>query len=119
LRVTQSEGPSGSNTEATKLDAATELQAWKEVVGGKSRCRVYGTGDMVGNYHQGVSSLTQPLSFTFAGDFPVQTEKEKRMAREIVKIKQEARTTTEKVHQLEDDLRMVKEQLADDGVAMR
>jgi len=62
LRAIQSESSSGYNSDAPQLDVATKLQASKEVVGGKSRGRVYGTGDLAANYHQGVSSLTQ-LSF--------------------------------------------------------
>jgi len=58
LRVIQSESSSSSNTNAPHLDATTKLQAWKEVAGGKSRGRVYGTADLAANYRQGVSSLT-------------------------------------------------------------
>ena len=47
MRVIQSESSSGSNTDAPQLDSATKLQAWKEVVGGKSRGRVYGTTDFL------------------------------------------------------------------------
>ncbi|KAK8470354.1 hypothetical protein PHAVU_004G119050 [Phaseolus vulgaris] len=48
-----------SNIDVHQLDPATKLQTWKEVVGGKSRGRVYGTTDLAANIRQGVSSLTQ------------------------------------------------------------
>jgi len=72
-----------------------------------------------------VSSLTQPSSFASAGNFSVQTEREEEMARKIVQAKEQARKAEEqaktmtkqfvmantKLCQMEDDLRMVKEQL--------
>jgi len=36
----------------------TKIQCWKDVAGGKSRGKVYGTGDLVANIHHGVPSLT-------------------------------------------------------------
>jgi len=132
LRAIQLDSSSGSNAEATQVDAEAKLQTWKEVPRGKSRGRVYGTGDSAANYHQGVSSLTQPSSFASASDFSVYTAREEEMDREIVQAKEEvrtkieqARTTTEqartvsekmvtaiaRVHQLDDNLRMIKEQL--------
>jgi len=73
-----------------------------------------------------VSSLTQPSSFAYVGNFLVQIEREEEMAREIVQAKEQARkaeeqaktameqyvTTNTKLYQMEEDLRMVKEQLA-------
>ena len=50
------------NTDVHQLDPTTKLQTWKEVVGGKSRGRVYGTTDMAANFRQGVSSLTQAFA---------------------------------------------------------
>jgi len=38
----------------------TKIQCYKDVVGGKSKGRVYGIGDLAANIHHGVSSLTQP-----------------------------------------------------------
>jgi len=52
-----------------------------------------------------VSSLTQPSSFGSAGVSPVSTEREQQMARQL-------NIATEKIHELKDDPRMVKEQLA-------
>jgi len=79
---------------------------------------------LAANYRQGVSSLTQPSSLASTENFSVQTEREE-MAREIIQAKEQARKTEEqaktvtkqfviantKLRQMEDDLRMVKEQL--------
>jgi len=68
LKAIQSESSSGSNTDAPQLDSATKLQTWKEVVGGKSRGRVYDTRDLAANYRQRVSFLTQPPFVASATD---------------------------------------------------
>jgi len=47
LRAIQSESSSG---ESVQIDVATKLQAWKEVVGGKRRGRVYGTANLAANF---------------------------------------------------------------------
>ena len=44
----------------------TRIECWKDVVGGKSRGRVYGTADLAANIHDGVSSLTQPSTISRA-----------------------------------------------------
>jgi len=49
-----------------------------------------------------VSSLTQPSSFDYVGVSLIPTEREEQMARQI-------NTTIEKIQEMEDDLRMVKE----------
>ena len=45
--------------EQQEVDGATKLDLWKEVAGGKSRGRCYGTADLASNIRHGVSSLTQ------------------------------------------------------------
>ena len=125
MRAIQLESSSGLNTESAQIDVATKFQAWKEVAGGKSRGRVYGTADLAANYRQGVSFLTQPSSFASVDSFSFQAEREE-ITCEIIQSKEQARkveeeanmaieqfvTTNTKLRQMEDDLRMVKEQLA-------
>jgi len=45
---------------STRTTTTTNIQCWKDVVGGKSRGGVYNTRDLATNIHHGVSSLTQP-----------------------------------------------------------
>jgi len=59
LRALQADSSQDSSTDVHQLDPATKLQTWKEVAGGKTRGRVYGTTDLAVNFRQGVSSLTQ------------------------------------------------------------
>jgi len=53
------------NTDAGQLNAATKLQAWKEVARGKSRGRVYDTRDLTGTTKECLPSLSpRPLLFS-------------------------------------------------------
>ena len=89
MRVIQSESSSGSNTDAPQLDATTKLQAWKEVAGGKSRDRVYSTIDLVANYRQRVSSLTQSSFVVTATDYSTQMAREERFQNKLNESKEE------------------------------
>ena len=60
----------------------------------EGRVEVYGTVDLAANYRQGVSSLTQPLSFASADNFLVRTEREE-MAHEIIQAKEQVKKTEE------------------------
>jgi len=44
--------------------ATTRIECWKNVVGRKSKGRVYDTRDLAVNIHHGVSSLTQPSTLS-------------------------------------------------------
>jgi len=50
----------------SSVESTTEnrIECWKDVVGGKSRGRVYGTADLAANIHDGVSSHTQPSTIS-------------------------------------------------------
>ena len=47
---------------STRTTTTTKIQCWKDVAGGKSRGKVYGTRDLAANIHHSVSSLTQPFT---------------------------------------------------------
>ena len=100
MRAIQSESSSGSNIDVPQLDPAIKLQAWKDVAGEKSRGQVYGTTDLVANYRQGVSSLTQPSFVATATDYSTQMAREERFQNELNKAKEEARTTREIAREL-------------------
>ena len=62
MRALQVNSSQDSSTNVHQLDPATKLQTWKEDARGKTRGRVYGTTDLVANFHQWVSSLTKPYA---------------------------------------------------------
>jgi len=91
----ESDGFVGSTT-------STRLQCWKEVVGGKSRGRVYGTGDLGANIQPGVTSLTQPsLSRT-----------EDEHARHNERLEQELAETKRYCAMIQEEMKLIRQQLA-------
>lgn len=48
-----------SMSETQEVDGVRKLDLWKEVAGGKTRGRRYGTVDLASNIRRGISSLTQ------------------------------------------------------------
>jgi len=60
LRALQVNSSQDSSTDVHQLDPTTKFQIWKEVVGGNTTGRVYGTINLDANFRQRVSSLTQP-----------------------------------------------------------
>ena len=100
MRAIQLESSSSSNNDAPQLDATTKLQARKEVAGGKSRGRVYGTTDLAANYCQGVSALTQSSFIATAIDYSTQMAREERFQNKLNEAKEEARTTREIAREL-------------------
>ena len=59
MRRVQSQIDEASPDGEQEVDGATKLDLWREVAGGKSRGRCYGTADLSSNIRLGVSSLTQ------------------------------------------------------------
>jgi len=59
----QSKSSKVSTSGISFIDATIKFQCWKEVVGGKSRGRFYGTMDLATNFLHGASSLTRPPIF--------------------------------------------------------
>ncbi|GAU47010.1 hypothetical protein TSUD_403200 [Trifolium subterraneum] len=68
-----------------KVDGVTKLQLWTESVGGRTRGRVYGTGDLSANLGRGCTSLIQQ-SQNSHGSMYVSLEAQ-RAAREIQEAK--------------------------------
>ncbi|GAU25398.1 hypothetical protein TSUD_70500, partial [Trifolium subterraneum] len=71
-----------------KVDGVTKLQLWTESVGGRTRGRVYGTGDLSANLRRGCTSLIQQ-SQNSHGSMYVSLEAQ-RAAREIQEAKARA-----------------------------
>jgi len=84
------------------LSTSTRLQCLKEVARGKSRGRVYGTGDLGANIQPGVTSLTQPfLSHT----------KDER-ARHNERLEQELAVTKRHCAIIQEEMKLIRQQLA-------
>ena len=99
------------------LDAATKLQAWKEVVGGKSRGRVYGIADLATNVLQGASSLSPPC-FLPPHHIIILPENDRFHAKvqnleeAAMKATQDAQRANKRASYLEHTLKMMQDQLA-------
>ncbi|QCE11808.1 hypothetical protein DEO72_LG10g3045 [Vigna unguiculata] len=90
----------------------TKIQCWKDVVGGKTRGRVYGTRDMAANIHHGVSSLTQPSTLACTiHPRPEQFETE-RLLEEVKQVTIRADENDKKYAMVQEELGLVKKQLA-------
>ncbi|XP_058750947.1 uncharacterized protein LOC131623957 isoform X2 [Vicia villosa] len=59
LKEVETQIGEASQNGTQKVDGATKLELWKEVAGGKSRGRCYGTADFAINLRHGATSLTQ------------------------------------------------------------
>ena len=86
---------------------------------GKSRGRVYDTGDLAANYCQGMSSLTQSSFVASTTDYSAHVAQEERLQNEVNEGKEEARTTKEETRmtkeiarQLQDHVKLMQQQLA-------
>ena len=69
MKALQSDNSEGSTSNSQPINPTTKLQCWKDVVGGKSRGRCYGTADLASNIRHGVSSLTQPSILAPSSDY--------------------------------------------------
>ena len=69
MKALQSDKIEGSTSISQPINPTTKLQCWKDVVGGKSGGRCYGTADLASNIRHGVSSLTQPSILAPSSDY--------------------------------------------------
>jgi len=110
MQINSSEG-STSN-----IQSATKLQCWKDVVGGKSRGRCYGTADLSANIRHGVSSMTQPNILPSSIDYITENEQLRRKVMEANQVvnqsNQVANQTNQNVAMLMDKIQMLEQKLA-------
>ncbi|XP_027904285.1 uncharacterized protein LOC114164025 isoform X2 [Vigna unguiculata] len=120
LRVIQAESFERSTSDPKQISAVIKIQCWKDVAGGKSKGRVYGTADLAANIRHGVSSLTQPsllaaatnhidLSATDHIDYSAENEQ---LRRQVTQANITAREAMEKCAKLEDTMQLLKQQMA-------
>jgi len=107
---------SGSSERSTPgispIYAKIKLQCWKDVVGGKSRGRVYGTGDLATNFCHGASSLTQPSVLASSVDHDDQLAENAQLKQQILEANAKADKVDKRSAQLEDTVRLMQQQLA-------
>ena len=78
-------------SEAQDVDGASKLQLWKEVAGGKTRGRCYGTADLSSNIRLGVSSLTRESRAPVGlADDPQHSDDTEALRHEAITARQEA-----------------------------
>jgi len=115
LKAIQSDSSKGSVTGVHQLHATTKLQTWKDVAGGKSRDRIYGVGDLAGNFYQGMSSLTQPSLLASTTNLWAQNEQLRQKVRQANKkaeaATQRANSLNERTTQLEGPVQVMQKQL--------
>jgi len=91
----------------------TKIQCWKDVAGGKSSGRIYGTGDLAANIHHVVSSLTQPSTLTRTiHPRPGQLIETERLLEEVKQATMRADETNKKYALVQEELSLIKQQLA-------
>ena len=107
-------------SEAQDVDGASKLQLWKEVAGGKTRGRCYGTADLSSNIRLGVSSLTRESRAPVGlADDPQHSDDTEALRHEVVQANQraaQANKSAEEANQrsarLEHTLQTVLERMA-------
>ncbi|QCD92826.1 hypothetical protein DEO72_LG5g895 [Vigna unguiculata] len=87
-----------------------KIQCWKDVARGKSRGRVYGTGDLVANIHHGVSSLTQPSTLACTiHPRPGQSVEIERLLEEVKQANMRVDETDKKYALVQEELSLMKQ----------
>jgi len=95
------------------IATTTKIQCWKDVAGGKSKCRVYGTENLVANIHHGVSSLTQPSTLArIIHPRLRQLVETKRLLEEVKHDTMTGDEIDEKYALVQEELSLIKQQLA-------
>jgi len=100
-----------SASEPQQLNAVTKIQCWKDVVGGKSKGRVYGTANLASNICHGVSSLSQPLFVTAATDYIDHYAENERLRQQVEQAQKTANVAMQKYAQVEDTLRLIRQEM--------
>jgi len=112
LRMMQSKSSKGSISDVPPIDAATKLQCWKDVAGGKSRGRVYGTADLAANFRHGALSLTQPSVLASTIDRDEQFAQNSQLRHQILEATERANQANQRTAELKETVRLMQQQLA-------
>ncbi|WVZ21389.1 hypothetical protein V8G54_008711 [Vigna mungo] len=112
LRVIQAESFERSTSDPKQISAVIKIQCWKDVVGGKSKGRVYGTADLAANIRHGVSSLTQPSLLAAATDHIDHSAENEQLRQQVTQANITAREAMERCAKLEDTMQLLKQQMA-------
>jgi len=83
-----------------------------DVVGGKSRGRVYGTRDLTANSRHGASSLTHPLVLTCNIDHDYQLAEKAQLKQQILQVNAKANRVDQRSAQLKEKVRLMQQQVA-------
>ncbi|XP_004505606.1 uncharacterized protein [Cicer arietinum] len=98
-----------------EVDGATKLELWKEVAGGKTRGRCYGTADLSLNLQHGVATLTQEIREPYPNscrcDQAVHLEAIDAARKEAAAARQEAATARQEAAKAKQHYRLLDEQL--------
>ncbi|XP_050896801.1 uncharacterized protein LOC127103594 isoform X3 [Lathyrus oleraceus] len=113
LKEVETQIGEASQNVTQKVDGATKLELWKEVAGGKSRGRCYGTADFAINLRHGATSLTQESREPYSGrcDHAMHLEAIDAARKEAAAARQEASTARQEAAEAKQHFLLLEEQL--------
>ncbi|KAL5054877.1 hypothetical protein RYX36_035559 [Vicia faba] len=111
LKEVETQIGEASQNGTQKVDGATKLELWKEVAGGKSRGRCYGTADFSINLRHGATSLTQESREPYSGrcDHAMHLEAIDAARKEAAAARQEASTARQEAAEAKQHFMLLEE----------